>query len=158
MSGRESLSESDIKDIALFFFFTMLDEKRAILAAAQTYEQCSKKIERDSSLSIGETIVSSSYKIWNQHKAKLIRGRPQYSLSSGWNLPSGIDIGVWKDFQKNATEEDLLALVWSKILNISDIEIAHGLGLTIGTVRYRVSHAVRKLNAFQLSQIAVSPE
>ncbi len=149
------MSDSDVKAIALFFFFTMLDEKRALLASSQAYELCMNKIDKDEKAPIGELIVKSTYKVWKHNHSKLIRGRPQYSLNSGWDLPPGLDIGVWKDFQKNASEEDLLAIVWSKIINISESEIAMGLGLSAGTIRYRVSHAVRKLGAFQLGNSMV---
>lgn len=152
------MSDSDVKAIALFFFFTMLDEKRATLASAQAYELCFKMREKDESSPIGELIVKSTFKVWQMHKSRFIRGRPQYSLNSGWILPDGIDIGVWKDFQKNSTEEDLLALVWAKIIQISESEIAQGLGLSFGTIRYRVSHAIRKLGDFQLGSSAVETQ
>jgi DNA-directed RNA polymerase specialized sigma24 family protein len=78
----------------------------------------------------------------------LVRGRPQFSLESGWRVPQTLDFAPWKEFQKKAPEEELLALVWSKALNFTDEEISQGLGLTEGTLRFRVGRALRKMGTF----------
>jgi hypothetical protein len=143
------VSDSDVKALALFFFFTMLDEKRALHAATQAFEICHQKFKAKSELKLPVLIVLSTQKIWDQHKKRLIRGRPQYSQESGWQLPPDIDFNAWKAFQKNSPEEELLALVWSQILNISDEDISAGLGITQGTIRFRVGRALRKLGSAQ---------
>jgi DNA-directed RNA polymerase specialized sigma24 family protein len=137
-----------VKAIALFFFFSMLDEKRAIHASAEAFEVCLRKIEKNPEIDKKALLVLATEKIWKQHRRKLIRGRPQYSLDSGWKLPDNLDLGLWKEFQKSAPEEELLALIWSRILGFSDQEVSAGLGVTEGTVRFRVGRALRKLGSF----------
>jgi hypothetical protein len=75
------------------------------------------------------------------------RGRPNTSVESGWLIPEGIDLGPWREFQKNASEDELLTVIWSKILKFSDLEISEGLGITQGTIRYRLGRALRKLGS-----------
>jgi hypothetical protein len=143
------VSDSDVKSLALFFFFTMLDEKRALHAASQAFEICRQKANTKSDLKTPVLIVLATQNIWDLHKKRLIRGRPQYSLESGWKLPEAVDFNAWKSFQKNAPEEELLALVWSLVLGISDEDISAGLGITQGTIRFRVGRALRKLGSAQ---------
>jgi len=84
-------------------------------------------------------------KTWEKYSGRFVRGRPNYSLEAGWLLPEGLDLGPWKEFQKQAQEDELLCLIWSKILKIADEDISMGLGVSVGTLRYRVGRALRKL-------------
>lgn len=142
------MSDSDVKAIALFFFFTMLDEKRALHAAAQALELCERRLQANPGLNSNILIVSSTQKIWERHGKKVVRGRPQFSLESGWRLPETLNLAPWKEFQKKTPDDELLALVWSKILNFSDQEISQGLGLTEGTLRFRVGRGLRKMGTY----------
>lgn len=142
------MSDSDVKFITLFFFFTMLDEKRALHAASEALEYCMGRLEGSPSINHHALIVTATQKIWERHHKKLVRGRPQFSLESGWRIPETLDFAPWKEYQKKAPEEELLALVWSKVLNFSDEEISQGLGLTEGTLRFRVGRALRKMGTF----------
>ncbi|MNT80198.1 hypothetical protein D3C72_2196280 [compost metagenome] len=68
-------------------------------------------------------------------------------MESGWLIPEGVDLGPWREFQKTASEDELLTVIWSKILKLSDHEISEGLGITQGTIRYRLGRALRKLGS-----------
>jgi hypothetical protein len=142
------MSDSDVKCITLFFFFTMLDERLALRAASETLELCLRRLESTPKIKPNVLIVSATTKIWTKYRKGLTRGRPQFSLESGWRIPDSVDFSPWKEFQKKAPEEELLALVWSKILHFSDEDISQGLGLTEGTLRFRVGRALRKMGAF----------
>lgn len=141
--------DSDVKAIALFFFYTMLDERMAIHASAEAYELALNKIENKINLKTQALIVFCTQQIWQKHVKHFQRGRPQYRLESGWQFPPELELDTWKEFQKKANEEELLALVWSRVLKIEDENIAVGLGLGEGTVRFRVGRAVRKLASMQ---------
>lgn len=142
------MSDSDVKAIVRFFFFTMLDEKRALVASSEALEICNRRLQKSPQLNHHILIVSATQTVWGKHRKLVQRGRPQYSLESGWRMPEGLDLSPWKEFQKKAPEEELLALVWSKILVFSDEVISEGLGLTVGTLRFRVGRALRKMGAF----------
>jgi hypothetical protein len=137
----------DSKSIALFFFFALLDENRAIEATAEAIQNAKNRISKNVQLKPEVALVAATHHIWEKHRGRFNRGRPNYSSESGWLLPDGIDMGPWKEFQKSAQEDEFLALIWSHILKISDQDISLGLGISIGTLRYRTGRALRRLGA-----------
>ncbi len=141
------MAEADAKSIALFFYFALLDDNKAVEAASQALALCRDRYQKNPSLKKNVAIVASTKVVWDRYKARIFRGRPNTSVESGWLLPQGVDLGPWLEFQKTASEEELLAVIWSKILNIDDGEISEGLGITQGTIRYRLGRALRKLGS-----------
>ena len=108
---------------------------------------CKNRLAKNSELKTPIAIVSATKLIWEKYRGRFVRGRPNYSLDSGWLLPQEFDLGPWKEFQKSAQEDEFLCLIWSKLLKISDEDISTGLGVTVGTLRYRVGRALRKLGS-----------
>ncbi len=141
------MSESDVKSVALFFYFAFLDDKKAIEASTQALAICRDKKSSNPNINSDVAIVAATHAIWNKYKLRIVRGRPNSSVESGWLVPSSVDLGPWREFQKNATQDELLAVIWSKILNISEENISVGLGITQGTIRYRLGRALRKLGS-----------
>lgn len=141
------MSEIDVKSIALFFFFALLDERRAIDAAAEAYENCRRRLVKDPQLKSSVALVAATKHIWEKNSGRFVRGRPNYSSESGWLLPNNIDMGPWKEFQKSSQEDEFLCIIWSQILKLSDEDISLGLGISTGTLRYRTGRALRKLGA-----------
>lgn len=141
------MSDSDLRAIALFFFFSTLDDNFALNCASEAHSICVKKLQKNPHLNPRITLVAACLECWNKYKNKITRGKPQYSNDSGWMLPKNLNLSSWNEFQKKATEEELLALITSKILNISDEEISIGMGVSIGTLRFRVARGLKKLAA-----------
>jgi hypothetical protein len=139
------MSESDIKAIALFFFYALLDDRKALEVAGEALEMARRRLAANTELKNSVAIVAATKQIWEKHSGQFVRGRPNYSLESGWLVPQGLDLGPWKEFQKSAQEDEFLCLIWSKILKISDEDISQGLGISVGTLRYRIGRALRKL-------------
>ena len=137
----------DVRSIALFFFYATLDEKRAIEAASQAFEQVRKKLSKNPQMKPEVAIISVTKQVWDENSGRFLRGRPNYSSESGWLIPEKVDLGPWKEFQKVSQEDEFLCLIWSKILKISDEDISLGLGVSIGTLRYRIGRALRKLGS-----------
>ncbi len=137
----------DVRAITLFFFYATLDEKRAIEAASEAFEQARKKVSKNPQLKSEVVLVSVTKQVWENNSGRFLRGRPNYSSESGWLLPDKLDLGAWKEFQKVSQEDEFLCLIWSKILKISDEDISLGLGVSVGTLRYRIGRALRKLGA-----------
>jgi len=90
-------------------------------------------------------IVSSTKIVWEKYQGRIKRGRPNTSFESGWLIPENVDFGPWREFQKLSSEDELLTTIWSKILRFKDEEISEGLGITQGTIRFRLGRALRKL-------------
>lgn len=141
------MTEAEIQSIALFFYFSFLDDKKAIEASTLTLNICRSRKIKDPGLKSPVIIVSITKTVWDKFKARESRGRPNTTVKSGWRIPVGVDLGPWCEFQKLASEDELLTVIWSKILSISDEDISEGLGITPGTVRYRLGRALRKLGS-----------
>lgn len=137
----------DGRRIALFFFYAFLDETRAINAASEAVQNCKDRLAKNPELKPSVALVAATHHLWLKHKGHLARGRHNFSPESGWILPAGLDLGPWKEFQKTAQEDEFLALIWSRILQLPDEDIASGLGISVGTLQYRTGRALRKIGA-----------
>ena len=141
------MGESEVRSIALFFFFAFLDDLRAIEGSAQAISALEIKKKKNPASASAVLIVMSTFAVWSKHHLKLNRGNPNFTNEAGWNIPTDIDLGPWREFQKLATQDELLSVIWSKILGFSETDIAQALGISEGTVRYRLGRALRKLGS-----------
>ncbi len=141
------MGESETTSIALFFFCAFLDDSRAIEASTQAMTYALDKKKKNPKLSDSVLLVIATFAIWKKHHLKLNRGNPNISADAGWMIPADFDLGPWREFQKLATQDELLAVIWSKVLAISEPDIAEGLGISEGTIRYRLGRALRKLGS-----------
>jgi hypothetical protein len=143
------VADEQVRRIALFFLFSLMDEKMALQAAHTAIAQL--KAAHPPGRNGEETEISSREvirlcrKIAAQYRKLLPRNRPMTLPSSAWNLPKDIDLATWVRFQKDASDEEIIALVLAKILGYSEDEVAKGLEVSPGTVRFRIGKAVRQL-------------
>ncbi len=137
----------DSKSIALFFFYALLDEQRAIEATSKAITNYRARMAKNPEIKPNITLVAATAQVWQTEGASLVRGRQNFSFAAGWTLPENLDLGPWKEFQKTAQEDEFLALIWSQILQLPDEDIAIGLNISVGTLRYRLGKALRKLGA-----------
>lgn len=145
------MTEADVQSIALFFYFALLDDQKAIEASSQALALGRARKQKNPHLKNTVALVASTKVVWDKYKARVARGRPNTSVESGWLIPEGLDLGPWREFQKSASEDELLTVIWSKILKIEDDDISEGLGITQGTIRYRLGRALRKLGSMTQS-------
>lgn len=139
------MSESDIKALALFFYFALLDNRKAIDLSISALGICNDLKKQYPQLKSSVLVISATAEVWRRQQFKIQRGLPNTSVDSGWLIPPDVDLGPWREFQKNANDDELPTVIWSRILNYSDEDISEGLGLTTGTVRYRLARSFRKL-------------
>lgn len=141
------MTEADVQSIALFFYFALLDDQKAIEASSQALALGRARKQKNPDIKSSVLVVAATKAVWDKYKARVSRGRPNTSVESGWLIPEGTDLGPWREFQKSASEDELLTVIWSKILKLSDDDISEGLGITQGTIRYRLGRALRKLGS-----------
>lgn len=139
------MNEVEVKAIALFFYFAFLSERRAIDASMEALSLLNEIKSKKPDIKSMVAFVAATDQVWEKNKTKITRGRINVAENTGWILQSQVELGPWREFQKHATYDELVILIWSKILKISDQEIAEGLSITNGTVRYRLGRALRKL-------------
>ena len=146
------MDDKEVRALALFFFFACLDEFRAKEAASKAADEFERLLRRDPLTDRSVALVLACSRVWNKNRARIHRGRPQYSSDSGWLLPEKSDLGNWKEFQKSAPEDELLSVIWVHILNYPEDKVSIALGLTAGTLRYRVGRGLRKLGSFVMAK------
>jgi DNA-binding NarL/FixJ family response regulator len=139
------MNEAEIRAIALFFYVSLLDDRKAVEAAIDAAAIAREKIKRSPDVKTPSLIVAATSKVWEATQKRLDRTRTNLSADSGWLLPDGLDLGPWREFQKNATSDELLVVIWARILGFGVSDVAEGLELSEGTVRYRLGRALRKL-------------
>lgn len=148
--------DTEVHAVAKFFFLTLRDYRVAHEATKRSLFRL-HKIQKNTTTqedNLSE-VVAVTYKYWKLfHKPKQ---KPFFlALPSKANeltttqenkffIPKELNISAWNQFIKDSKEDELLLVTWSKILNISDADIARGLGLSEGTVRYRVGNGLKKL-------------
>jgi hypothetical protein len=130
--------QAQISSLALFYYLTLIDERAALVATLRTWEQ-----------------LKSKRSDWNRHLVAAtldgfnrFRGLQKLKLASSERLSiqvSGVDLGPWKEFRKKAPPEEFLAVVWTQVLAIAPSDVAKALGITEGTLKYRLSKALRLL-------------
>ena len=121
-----------------------MDEKVALEAAHKTIAQIKANSGAATALSEEDLVrvLRNAYEHFVKH---VPRNRPATTSSGAWQLPEGLDFGVWTKFQRDAAEVELIALALSKILGFTDEAVADGLGVSLGTARYRIGKGVRTL-------------
>ncbi|MCE3009575.1 MAG: hypothetical protein LW875_03055 [Proteobacteria bacterium] len=142
------MSEQQVRSVALFFFLVFLDGKKAVDCSARTVSRLRKLINK-SKPEISETeMVTEIWAEFQSRKKTLQRGKPSYSTESGWKIPPELDLGAWKEFQKNALEAELIIVVLNHILQLKEEVISQALQITLGTVRYRAGRGLRLLGGY----------
>ena len=143
------ITDEQVRCIALFFLFALLDEKTA-LAAAETAAAQVKSLPQPVGPLVDESarrvsLIQILKKVFEANRKVLARNRPLAMSATVWTLPEGIDLRGWMKFQKDSSDGEVMAVVLSKLLGFTDYEIADGLNITVGTARYRIGKGMRQL-------------
>jgi Sigma-70, region 4 len=138
-----------VEKIALFYYFAFLDEVRAQSTTVQTIKNIRKESLKKK-LSNAKFSAADIVRMTNQmaDKVKKTSGPTTLSFSASYIvLPPNSNWGPWFEFKKVASEKDFRAVLLSKILNFSENEIAEGLDVSVGTIRYRIGRGLKTLGA-----------
>jgi len=145
-------SESQIRSACLFFFLTLLDEKRAVRFAAEALALFQRKQMQRKSDRSGHVPLFIWCLIQKHRSIKNWRlaGQALVFSPEDWAIPNDLEIGPWLDFRNSADEDEFITVLLIKVLGFSAADVARGLQLTAGTIRYRVGRGLRELgNACQ---------
>lgn len=157
------VSDEQVRWIALFFLYSLMDEKIALQSAHKAIASLKARGHGDTPRSNVDAdtddapvarsggakvaIVRAVKKVWDQQRKSMPKNRPVVMPESAWILPDHVDIAPWAKFQKDAADEQVIAVVLSRILGFSDQDIAEGLNVSLGTVRYRIGKGIRQLGS-----------
>ncbi len=145
------LSEAQIRSVCLFYFFVLLDESEALTWTLKTIGKFSKAKTGNQGQEVewASEMVYLTHESWRQLQKKGYGLGSPVSYEAGFLVPSDVDLGIWKQFRKEAESDEFLAVIWSKILGVSDADMAKGLAITLGTVRHRVGRGLRHLGSLK---------
>jgi hypothetical protein len=130
--------QAQISALALFYYLTLTDERAALVATMRTWEQIKSK--RGAWI---PTFVPATMDGFNRFRGlqKLkATATDRLSLQS-----HGIELGPWREFRKKAPPEEFLAVVWTEVMALPPGDVAKALGISEGTLKYRLSKALRHL-------------
>lgn len=147
--------ESQIPAVSKFFFLVSNNSQKSHEAIYRTIMRLNKiykkNPEKEEDLSL---VVYWTHYYWR----KIFLSKNHFSLESiffkikdfakkenKYHLPEKIDMSIWYQFVREAKDEEVPLLIWSKVMSISDVDIARGIGISDGTVRLRIANALKKI-------------
>ncbi len=140
------MDPSVIDTVAKYFFFTALDERVSFSGSLKVLSELKAKNWIDSAHR------SRWIEVLTKWRGRVFQLGPrtwtdQHS-DKGFAFPPGLDFSHWIAFQSATDPTEVEAVLLSKILDFTDQEIAEGLGISLGTVRYRVGRGLRHLGSY----------
>lgn len=141
------MKEDQLKQILLFFFFVTLSEQRSKELAREAWFWCLDKKRKNPDLKPEHIVLLSLERSWKRLDGEPRTGVSSFSADSGWLLPHTLRFEPWKEFQKTATGEELFITIVAQILKFPEETITKVLGLSAGTIRYRLAKTSRKIGA-----------
>lgn len=139
------MNDTVIDTVAKYFFFTALDERISFSASLKVLAELKAKNWMDESHRDRWIEILTK---WSK-KARGLSPRTWSESPSdrGFIFPRDLDVSLWISFLSAADPVEVEAVLLSRILGFTDDEIARGLKVTEGTVRYRIGHGLRHLGA-----------
>jgi len=146
------MKRDQVRDIGLFFLLGFMDEKVALAAASRCVAKV--KVAQESSGRPFETVelIKVCREAWKTFRNQIPRNHPLTAPTDSWVLPPALDISIWTRYQKDSADEDIMALLFSLVLGVSDQDLADGFQTSVGTIRYRLGKGVRQLGLVVRSQ------
>lgn len=144
------ISDEIIRKISLFYFFSLLNDQRAVYASAKTVRLL-RKCKFSNQAELEKVLISECHRNWRKYgdSKSLVK-----ISHENWKLPNEMTLGSWRAFRSKATDEEFVALIWSRVLGFPEEVIADGLGLSLGTLRHRISFGLRKLGQIEMENSA----
>jgi hypothetical protein len=140
------LTDEQARGIALFFLFTLMDEKTALAAAHKAVAAAKAAAPKATQSPSDISIVTILRKTFDSHRKQLPRSRA-IELPTRWQFASGVDATAWSKFHKDSADTEIVAITLAKILRYPEEAIAEGLNVSLGTLKYRIAKGMRGLGA-----------
>jgi hypothetical protein len=146
------MNNTYIRQIGLFFFFALPEETLAMEAATLAALEFNKSQKIKNNLESHSQLIHCCHKVLTKilrHHKKPSGSvfKNQNHITNAFEWSENVDRGPWREFRRTANTTELIAVIWSSILKNSDLDIANGLGVTEGTVRYRVGKGLLLLGS-----------
>lgn len=145
------MKKEQSRAIGLFFFLGFMDERLALSAASRVIAKLKADFSESSrkgpepSLLPTPAVIAACLESWKVHRRQRPRGPQGVDPDISWCRPKAVNLESWSRYQSDASDEDLMTLLFSIVLSVSDEELAEGFQTSVGTIRYRLGRGVRQL-------------
>ncbi len=158
------MTDELITKSALFFFLLTLDDKITTEATSKALEalrdqgqpKAGASFFDDSNL---ESLIKCCLAQWQKIRSHFRKEQIQVISTTALRWPEHIDLNPWKEFQKRAPENELIAVTWVHIIGVPEAVLARCMNVSEGTIRYRVGNGLSllgQLNRPNISSIQFS--
>lgn len=137
------ITDEQARDIALFFLFSLMDQKVALEAAHRAIAQV-KALPPDATRVDITRIMKRGF---DTHRKMLARNQPTEMSDTALIFAKGADLASWEKFHRASSDAEITAIVLTKILGYSEDDAAKAFQVSLGTMKYRVAKGVRQLGA-----------
>lgn len=147
----EGIADAHLKRFAIFFFLAFLDERLAAEIsdrAAATFKVKNPKNLDANSPEMRMLTIELCRSYWESNKRRMSPAEINPKIESIGRLPQGVSLQPWIKFHKDTPDEEILTFLLSEILKFSESEISEALNISIGTLRHRISRAIRVLGGY----------
>jgi hypothetical protein len=135
------VDSSVMRAVSLYFFLSVPDEKKAHTASLMALS----KIRRLPTTKNKSLIIHVLHGLKSKAPKLRVHHWPFKKEEKAWVVSEALDLQAWWSFTARADQVESEAVLLSRVLGFTDSEIAAGLGVTDGTVRYRVGRGLRVL-------------
>jgi hypothetical protein len=146
------MNEDHLKKMALFFFLLTLDEVRSRELCQQAWKKCLEMKNRNSKESADSVFVLVLAQFWEKLKNETRTGVSKFNQDSGWLIPADLKLEPWCVFHRTASHEEIWMTLLCQILRLPVSRVSELLGISQGTIRYRLARSVKRMGRIALEQ------
>lgn len=140
------METSLIDTVAKYFYFLSLDEQIAVGASFRVLSEI--KAQGFMAPEHRPHWIEQAHRYRDKIKKMPKREWIHSTGEKGFIFPKGFDLSGWINFLNNGDLQEVEAVLLSRILLIPEEEVATALGVSVGTVRYRVGRGLRVMGGY----------
>lgn len=141
-----SAKQIAIQKLSLYFFLSVLDEDKAQDGILRTWKSLNAKtLNWKRPPKNWERLLISKAERTRDSIGHGLTIRRSGVLQKVFPQEKSIDWSDWFEFLKSGNANEVSAVVWVRILGLQEQTVAEALGVTLGTLRYRLNRGLLSL-------------
>lgn len=139
------MNDDEVRRISQFFFLLLLNERMVLSSVSKATQKAELILKKNQNISRDQALVVATHEVCSGFSFQL----SDYFQNrfSNWRFPEDSNLGPWKDFLSQQRRDEILCLLWYRVLKVSDVDIARALGIQLGTVRFRLARALKGIGS-----------
>jgi hypothetical protein len=140
------IDQSHIRSILIFFRLSLSDEEKVYFLVNQACNKLIAMKDKSTHVNVDSEVIALCQKLLGK-SSFLQKKSAKFSLTEDWSGPESLDMDRWSAFAATTSSEIVSSVIWCLILEIDYSVVAQALNVSQGTLRLRLSLAVRKMGA-----------